>query len=236
MNARYAVYFAPDPASAWWQSGCAWLGRDALTGRTIEQPRVETLDAATVAQLTAAPRRYGWHATLKPPFRLAAGVDEDVLYARVALLAASLHPVPLGALGVAPLGRFIALVPQRASSALNDLATRCVVELDDLRAPPSRDDYTRRRTQALGAREHELLERYGYPYVLDRFRFHFSLTGALDAADRQHAARLLRAARLHFDALNSGEPPVLDRLCVFVEPEPGAALVRAGDFPLDARA
>ena len=231
---RYAVYFAPDPASPWWSAGCVWLGRDALAGRAVEQPRVEALDPATFARLTAEPRRYGWHATLKPPFRLAAGVDERTLRKRLAALAADTDAVAVGALDAARLGRLVALLPRQVSLALDAVAARCVIELDDLRAPPADDERARRAAQASSVRERELLQRYGYPYVLDRFRFHFSLTGALDPADREHAGLLIGAARLHFDRLNASAPLLLDRLSLFVEPEPGAPFVRAADFPLAA--
>ena len=42
-DARYAVYFAPPPDSDWWAFGCRWLGRDALTGRALEQPLLPLL-------------------------------------------------------------------------------------------------------------------------------------------------------------------------------------------------
>ncbi|GMV58030.1 MAG: hypothetical protein AMXMBFR72_11420 [Betaproteobacteria bacterium] len=235
MSCRYAVYFAPDPASPWWARGCAWLGRDALGGAAVVQPRIEGVDAASFARITAAPRRYGWHATLKPPFRLAAGADERMLRARLAALAARLRAVALGRLEADSLGRFVALVAPK-DAALEALAARCVVELDDLRAPPGEDELTRRAAAVRDARERELLASYGYRYVLDRFRLHFSLTGALDHSDTPHAASVLAAARRRFDPLNEAAPLRLDRLSLFVEPGPGAPLARVADFPLSGAA
>ena len=76
---RYALYFAPAAGSAWDRFGASWLGRSAHTGVSLAQPEIRGLDAARFRALTGAPRRYGFHATLKPPFRLAAGCTPDDL-------------------------------------------------------------------------------------------------------------------------------------------------------------
>ncbi len=229
---RFAVYFAPDPKSAWWHAGCTWLGRDALGGPALAQPRFDGFDSSAFARITAGARRYGWHATLKPPFRLAAGIDEAQLRARMVTLAATLAPAPLGTLRAAMLWQFIALVPQEASPTLTSLAARCVVELDDLRAAPLEADLSRHRAPTLAARPNELLDRYGYPFVLDCFRFHFSLTGVLAPGDAHRVEPVLAAARVHFYRLNTSNPLLLDRLSSFVESEPGAPLRRVADFAL----
>ncbi len=77
-EARFAVYYAPSRESAWWQAGSAWLGRDAESGEPCVSPQPEAL-ARPLADLTEAPRRYGWHGTLVAPFRLADGVTQQDL-------------------------------------------------------------------------------------------------------------------------------------------------------------
>ncbi|MGE0233334.1 MAG: DUF1045 domain-containing protein, partial [Flavobacteriaceae bacterium] len=67
---RVAIYFAPAPETALWRAASAWLGRDAAhEGR---QPAVleAALGRAAADEILAAPRRYGFHATLKAPFHL----------------------------------------------------------------------------------------------------------------------------------------------------------------------
>ena len=84
---RYAVYLAPPPTSALWRFGCDVLGRDAATGEPVWGFATAGIDAECWRALTAEPRRYGFHATLKAPFRLAAGLSGDELFNAVGALA-----------------------------------------------------------------------------------------------------------------------------------------------------
>jgi hypothetical protein len=88
------------------------------------------------------------------------------------------------------LGGFIAIVPSEPSAALADLAAATVSALDAFRAPPSEAELARRRKARLSDRQEALLLRWGYPYVMEEFRFHLTLTGRLadDAADRARDA------------------------------------------------
>jgi hypothetical protein len=103
------------------------------------------------------------------------------------------------------------------------------VALDDLRAPLSPEEWGRRQVAQLDARGLELLNCYGYPYVLDRFRFHFSLTGPVDPSSQQRTIQALAEQVRH---LNAATPLVLDRLCVFEETSPGAPFRRIADMAL----
>jgi hypothetical protein len=106
------------------------------------------------------------------------------------------------------------------------LAAACVTDLDDLRAPLIEADLARRRIEHLDPRELELLQQYGYPYVLERFRFHLTLSGPVPQATAQ---RVLMAVAEPLAQLNASTPLVLDRLCLFVEPAPGQAFRRIAD-------
>ncbi|WP_395055885.1 DUF1045 domain-containing protein [Polaromonas sp.] len=231
MSPRYAIYFSPAKHSAWWTFGAHWLGRDEHDNRTLSQPEAAGIAPAELQTITAEPRRYGFHATLKAPFHLSDGHNEADLVARLGRLAQALSPVALGPLQLATLGNFVALVPEAAPAGLHTLATACVAGLDDLRAPLSEADLARRRSAGLDAREAELLALYGYPYVLERFRFHMTLTGPVDDAMAQRV-RLATAANLA--ALNAQAPLALDRLCLFVEHDSGAPFRRVIDLRLSA--
>jgi len=183
MAARYAVYYAPPADSELWRLGCRWLGRDPQRGEILEQPAVQGMDAARIAALTASPRTYGFHATLKPPFRLREGCVADDLDRALAAVSRTQRPFTLPRLQLARLGGFLALTPVDADEALRDLAQRCVVELDGLRHPPDEDELLRRRSAGLSERQERLLERWGYPYVLEEFRFHLTLTDRVSVAD-----------------------------------------------------
>ena len=170
---RYAIYYLP-PDGALAEFGAAWLGWDCLSGTPVAQPEVEGITEAT-----DAPRKYGFHATLKPPFRLNEGRSSEDLHAAIAELAAGLPPVALDGLTLDRLGHFLALRPVGDTSALSDLAAQCVTGLDQFRAPPPPEELTRRRKAGLPPRQEALLQQWGYPYVLDEFRFHMTLSGSL---------------------------------------------------------
>ena len=79
MAMRYAIYYAPDPASALWLFGSSVLGYDARTGRNVPLLAPAGISLADWEMATTDPRRYGFHATLKAPFRLALGMSEAAL-------------------------------------------------------------------------------------------------------------------------------------------------------------
>jgi len=231
MSARYAIYFAPAHGSPWWTFGAHWLGRDERGDTPLAQPPLAQIAPDELLQITSQPRRYGFHATLKAPFSLSGGHTAEDLTARLHALADTLQPVLLGPMLVANLGDFVALVPARSNDELRDLAAACVTGLDDLRAPLSEADLARRRIEELSVREQELLQRYGYPCVQERFRFHLTLSGPVDP---QRAQQLQQAVAAPVAQLNASCPLVLDQLCLFVEPAPGQPFKRLADAALNA--
>lgn len=226
MTPRYAIYFAPAHGSPWWGFGARWLGRDECQDADVVQHALAQIGPAELQAITAEPRRYGFHATLKAPFRLRGGHSTDDLIARMQALAATLKPVALGPLQTVTLGNFVALVPALPPDQLAVLAAACVTAPDDLRAPLSPADLARRRATQLDVREQELLQLYGYPYVLERFRLHFTLSGPVEQAVAQ---RVMQAVVDLVAQLNAASPMVLDRLCLFVESAPGQPFKRIAD-------
>jgi putative phosphonate metabolism protein len=218
---RYAVYYAPMPGTPMHGQGSIWLGRDAHTGETLAQPDIEGL-----WQLTSEPRRYGFHATLKAPIALREGITPEALMRACAALAADTASFRVK-LKAGLLDGFLALVPDGDLAALQDLAARCVRELDGFRRPPAEDELARRRRAPLNARQDANLLRWGYPYVFDDFRFHMTLTERLEPGDSD---RLLSAARTHF-AAELVEPVTIDGLTLFQEPLPGAPFLALRHFP-----
>src|SRR5262245_34688500 len=180
---RYALYWAPDTDSALAGLGRAWLGRDAEGCAVPPRPALEGFESGRLETLTAEPRRYGLHATLKAPFALAAGSDRAALRAVLATFAAETAAVLLPTLALRRLDRFLALVPSQPCPTLEELAARCVVAFDRFRRPPAPAELARRRAAGPDPAAEAYLLRWGYPYVFDRFRFHVTLTGPLDAAE-----------------------------------------------------
>jgi putative phosphonate metabolism protein len=220
MSVRYAVYLAPPPDSALWRFGAQALGRDAATGEAIEGFAPRGLSPQDWRALTAEPRRYGFHATLKAPFALAEGAAREDLESAVAQLAASVTAFDLGALQVSALsfggGGFLALAPVAPPPALGELEARAVRELDRLRAPATDEEIARRRPDRLTPRQHGYLHAWGYPYVLEEFRLHFTLSGAT-----QTPSPLVEAVAEAF-AASVREPQFrVDALTLFVQPDGG---------------
>ena len=221
MTTRHAIYFAPPPGTLFHTLGSRWLGRDAFTGEALEQPTVAGLPA-----ITGEPRRYGFHATLKPPFALRDTLRPEALLRAVAALATEEQCFRVS-LKVALLDRFLALVPRGPSAALHRIADRVVRELDGFRRPPSAEELARRRSAGLSARQEQHLNDWGYPYVLEDFRFHMTLTERLPPAEVE---RFEAAAVEHFAPVLAA-PVLIDGLALFEEPAPGVAFVATRHFP-----
>lgn len=213
MFARYAIYYTPAPGTPFAAFGASWLGWDSATGQSAAHPD----GPVDVAEITATPRKYGFHGTIKPPFRLAAGQTADGLQAALHAFCAGAAPVQLEGLELAALGRFLALVPTGDASALAALAARAVQELDPFRAAPTEAELEKRRASALSPEQEAHLERWGYPYVLDQFRFHMTLSARLDAPARR-ATREMLAPLLGGLSL---APVVIDALTLLGEDSDG---------------
>lgn len=178
MFERYAIYFTPQGDLA--RYGAAWLGWDVATGEPVAHPLVGDLD---LADLTQTPRKYGFHGTIKPPFHLATGTDLAGLSKALAHLTGRFARVEMAGLQVSRLGRFLALTPVGDADALARLAGEAVMRLDPFRAPPTTAELARRRASPLSPAQDRNLRDWGYPHVLDTFRFHMTLTGRLKTPD-----------------------------------------------------
>ncbi|MBP7241968.1 DUF1045 domain-containing protein [Amaricoccus sp.] len=208
---RFAVYYAPRAESAIARFGTAWLGWDAERGAEIEDPEIPGLPAPR-SELIAMPARYGFHATLKAPFRLAPGATPDALDAALAELAAGLAPF-LVPVQMADLGGAAAIVARGPVPEVDRLAGLCVRRLDPFRAPLTPAEMARRDPARLTERQRRSLAAWGYPYVLDDFRFHLSLTGPLPAGVGAAVVAALAAAA----APALAAPMPVEDLCLFGE-------------------
>jgi hypothetical protein len=187
MTIRYAIYLAPPADSPLWRFGSSVLGYDAQTGEHVAQPKLECIGPERFHELTADPRRYGFHATLKSPLRLTPGRDEEDLLAAVEDFCAVRTGFTLPRLSVEAVGAngsgdaFIALIEPEPTPELLAFEREVVVSFDTFRAPLTGEEIARRHPERLNERQREYLARYGYPGVLDEFRFHLTLTGRVPA-------------------------------------------------------
>lgn len=212
---RYAAYYAPPPG-AFADLAASWLGWDLALGRGVPHPEVPGLPRA-VAELTETPGRYGFHATLKPPFRLAPGSEASDLVAALRALAGGLAPAQLGGLRLGEIGGFVALLPEGDTAQVDTLEARLVEGLDRFRAPAAEAELERRRGSALTTAQEGNLARWGYPYVMDEFRFHMTLAGPLDEPGRA----AVRAALDTLFAPHCGRPVTIDEVTLAGEDSAG---------------
>lgn len=221
---RAALYYAPAPGDPLWRAGCAWLGRDPETAATLPQPDVPLPGRAGspgspgqtgLPEVTADARRYGFHATLKPPLRLATSWDAFMRDAEA--LAARLAPFALPPLAVTNLSGFLALCPAAPSPALHALADACVAGVDRHRAPPDEAELARRRGAGLSPEREANLRRWGYPDVFETWCFHMTLTRRLRDAERE----LYRLAAEAWFAPALALPRRVEEVCVFTQAAPG---------------
>jgi putative phosphonate metabolism protein len=223
MTARVAIYYAPTTDDPLYHASAAWLGRDPVTNAPVPQP-----DIPGIPEMTADARVYGFHATLKPPMRLANGRHWHAFLDATAKLAATVKPFDLPPLAVMDLHGFLALRETHPSPALQNLADICVGQLDSFREPPSPEELARRRRSPLNAEQDAMLVRWGYPYVFETWFFHMTLTRRLNADEK---ALFMPAATAYFAEAVACPRRVTD-ICIFTQPAPGAPFTIAERLPL----
>ncbi len=221
---RVALYYAPPIDDPLHEAASTWLGRDAETNAPRLQPSLPD-----IAAITEDARGYGFHATLKAPFRLAEGVHWNTFVEAVEHLAAGIRPFDLPPLAVQDLQGFLALRETRQSHALQALADLCVAGIDHLRAPLSEAELARRRKGGqLPPAQEALLQRWGYTYVFGEFFFHMTLTRRLTAAEKNI---YLPAATDFFDPALKQPREVTD-IALFTQAAPGPPCTIAPRIPL----
>jgi putative phosphonate metabolism protein len=215
---RVAIFFTPPATHALTRAAAAWLTRDAFSDKVFATPDDEILPPAEIVELTAEPRRYGFHATLKAPFRLADGLALGDLEAALAAFCRRSGVIRLPRLRIERLGAFFALTPATPDVRLQAFAAELVHAFDRYRAPLTPAELARRRRTPLTPRQEEHLGRWGYPYVMDEFRFHMTLTGPVPVERQEAVAESLarRFSRLLARTID------LDTLALFAETAPDA--------------
>jgi len=222
--ARFAIYYAPAAASAWWEAGCAWLQRDPSGAATPPAPSVPGL-SRPLQDLSSEPRRYGWHATLVAPFHCKPGVDSHAVLALATDWASRQQSFTLSA-RVALLERFVAIQiaepnaedpasETTGDAAIQALAASAVRSFASLRAAPSELELAKRRKMQLSARQEALMLEWGYPFVFDEYRFHLTLSNSIEAVDAHH---MLAWWERRIAALG---PLRIDGVAIYVQAQPG---------------
>ncbi|POH31383.1 MULTISPECIES: DUF1045 domain-containing protein [Sinorhizobium] len=225
---RYAICFTPpmgDPLSA---AAASWLGRSVYSGEPVEPPSIAGLRVSEIAFHTAVPRRFGFHAMIMAPFRLAEGADEAQLLRSLMHFTSAETPFAIERLEVARLGQCLGLTPTVPSRAMHMLAARVLQAFDRFRAPLGEDEIERSDPDRLTAPQFTNLHRWGDPFVMEEYRFHMKLTGPLGA----EAGRGLEAPLREVFEPHLTKPLAVESLALFVEAEKGAPMRVHSQHPL----
>ncbi|QRM33664.1 DUF1045 domain-containing protein [Microvirga sp. VF16] len=210
---RAAIYFTPAKDHPLTLRAAEWLGRDAFDRRPVRDPNPK------IDVLVSEPARYGFHATLKAPFRLADGRTLNDLDRALAAFGQRMQSFSLGRLTITRLDSFFALTIQATLPLLLEAEEAIRMAFEPFRAPLTEQELARRDPQSLSERQQANLSRWGYPHVGPDFRFHMTLTNSI--VDEDEAARVEKRLHSQFNPVLE-TPVVIDALALFVERKPGA--------------
>lgn len=247
MTARYAVYFVPADSSPLAKFGHGVFGRTA-TGEPLKNLLDDHPDRFS---LTRNPAHYGFHATLQAPFELALDQSLTSLEQAVAALTETMSPVSLTGLVPQRTGDNLSLCLPQPIPSLQQLAGRCVLELNSFRKPLGRNDLMRRKKAVRSNRQEHALEHFGYAKVLDDFLFHMTLTRSpavvctsklgINSTDTARSRQHTETAEVPADqslflwlsrlfASQVTDTPVLDRLSICHQKSRSAPFVRLSEW------
>jgi hypothetical protein len=193
---------------------------------------VQGIDSQLIEEITASPRHYGFHATLKPPFHLKQREQLEELIESIKVFASQHQVFEMPKLVLTDLSGFLALRPENSCHELIEFASECVTYFDPFRRPPTEREHNKRRRPGMLPTQLAMLERWGYPYVMDEFRFHMTLTENIGAGLRDHLCLALKEQASAVSDL----PLEMDAVSLFYQPgknEPFRIIQR---FPLGREA
>ncbi|WP_085902639.1 DUF1045 domain-containing protein [Kiloniella majae] len=225
---RYAIYYAPRLDSKLGQFGNAWFGYNPVSHEAIPRPNVEGMAAQEIEYITRGAGRYAFHGTLRSPFKLRKNRSLESLDKSLKSFVTKARPIICGPLSIRSIGKFLALVPDDPENHIPDLAEQCIRTFDNFRLAPSKQELDRRRQAGLTSVQEELLLRWGYPFVMEEFRFHLTLSDKLDGMDLIKYQALLEK---HCESLCE-EAFVIDEIALFGDPGKGGKFEEISRYQL----
>ena len=189
---RYAIYYVPSENSELDLFGKCWLGWDPYKGVETTKSDLSKLPSfKKFSSLVLTPKQYGFHGTIKAPFRLKNEYTYNDLENKVREISKQIHSFYFDQLIIKKLGNFIGLIPTN-NLKINAVSNKFVEELDYLRDELSESEIKKRKPHKLTSNQKQMLFKWGYPYVFDEFKFHLTLTSKLNVVEIDDVLRSLQ--------------------------------------------
>ncbi len=209
---RYAIYYVPPESDHLTKFAASWFGWDVYQGIRVNYSELSNLNY-DIKEITKKPCKYGLHGTLKAPFSLAKDRTIDELRLSLSRLSSSIKKFEIPFISLRKISGFIAIVPTTQNKKLNFLAKKCLQELDCFREVESLEILNKRRSVELSSSMKQNLLKWGYPYVLNDFQFHLTMTSKLAPKVSENVFSVLSSELS--SVLNS--PLVISKICLFGE-------------------
>ena len=189
---RYAIYYAPIENPELDLFGKCWLGWDPYKGEETTKSDLSKLPSfKKFSSLVLTPKQYGFHGTIKAPFKLKNEYTYNDLENKVREISKQIHSFYFDQLIIKKLGNFIGLIPTN-NLKVNAVSNKFVEELDYLRDELSENEIKKRKPHKLTSNQKQMLFKWGYPYVFDEFKFHLTLTSKLNVVEIDDVLRSLQ--------------------------------------------
>ncbi len=189
---RYAIYYAPSENSELDLFGKCLLGWDPYKGVETTKSDLSKLPSfKKFSSLVLTPKQYGFHGTIKAPFKLKNEYTYNDLENKVREISKQIHSFYFDQLIIKKLGNFIGLIPTN-NLKVNAVSNKFVEELDYLRDELSESEIKKRKPHKLTSNQKQMLFKWGYPYVFDEFKFHLTLTSKLNVVEIDDVLRSLQ--------------------------------------------
>lgn len=214
---RYAIYWMPSPSSQLDEFARQWFGG----------VNSFDLEPGLAAKAVKTPKRYGFHATIKAPFRPIPSLVPEEISAELERFCSRRRRIVTRPLALERFQNYLALCPSGRRAELEWLASECVVHFDRFRAALNGEDRERRKG-SLSPRGLQHFGQFGYPYIFDLFYFHISLAGPLEPRELDHVSAALRPRLVAI----ANEDFVFGELCLCGDPGEGRDFEVIGRFPL----
>ena len=179
---RVAIYFLPKKNSSLENFGKNLLGRDINKKKKISLTRRQKYFINRgftyfdeLKDYCEQPAKYGFHATLKAPFRLKRNVKTKNFYDVISHIAAQHSRFKIKGLKIVYSKKFTFITSRKPNKLLINLENDLVKHLDTFRAELNKTEIKKRIPDSLTFKQNKYLKEWGYPFVFDQFKFHMTL-------------------------------------------------------------